>query len=57
MIEYGEVLPGSGKEKVWFSKLSKKLMESAAKSLNFADAIFHRDNLSILQHELKNRKK
>ncbi len=38
-------------------RLSKKLMESAAKSLNFADAIFHRDNLSILQHELKNRKK
>ena len=25
MIEYGEVLPESGKEKLWFSKLSKKL--------------------------------
>ena len=25
MIEYGEVLPESGKEKVWFTKLSKKL--------------------------------
>ena len=25
MIEYGEVLPESGKEKQWFSKLSKKL--------------------------------
>ena len=25
MIEYGEILPESGKEKEWFSKLSKKL--------------------------------
>ena len=25
MIEYGTVLPESGKEKEWFSKLSKKL--------------------------------
>ena len=25
MIEYGEVLPESGREKQWFSKLSKKL--------------------------------
>lgn len=37
-------------------RLSKKLMESAAKSLNFADAILHRDNLSILKKELKGRK-
>ncbi len=25
MIEYGAVLPESGKEKLWFSKLSSKL--------------------------------
>ena len=25
MIEYGEVLPKSGKENIWFSNLSKKL--------------------------------
>ena len=37
-------------------KHSKKLMENAAKSLNFTDAILHRDNLIILKKELKNRK-
>ena len=37
-------------------KYSKKLMENAAKSLNFTDAILHRDNLIILKKELKNRK-
>ena len=31
MIEYGEVLPQSGKEKVWFSKLSKKLKKKLSK--------------------------
>ena len=31
MIEYGEVLPKSGKEKVWFSKLSKKLKKKLSK--------------------------
>ncbi len=31
MIEYGEVLPESGKEKVWFSKLSKKLKKKLSK--------------------------
>ena len=31
MIEYGEVLPDSGKEKVWFSKLSKKLKKKLSK--------------------------
>ena len=31
MIEYGEVLPASGKEKVWFSKLSKKLKKKLSK--------------------------
>ena len=37
-------------------KSSKKLMEDAAKSLNFTDAIIHRDNLKILKKELKSRK-
>ena len=31
MIEYGEVLPKSGKEKIWFSKLSKKLKKKLSK--------------------------
>ena len=31
MIEYGEVLPESGKEKAWFSKLSKKLKKKLSK--------------------------
>ena len=31
MIEYGEVLPDSGKEKEWFSKLSKKLKKKLSK--------------------------
>ena len=31
MIEYGEVLPESGKEKVWFTKLSKKLKKKLSK--------------------------
>ena len=31
MIEYGEVLPESGKEKEWFSKLSKKLKKNCPK--------------------------
>ena len=31
MIEYGEVLPVSGKEKDWFSKLSKKLKKKLSK--------------------------
>ncbi len=31
MIEYGEVLPESGKEKVWFSKLSEKLKKKLSK--------------------------
>ena len=31
MIEYGAVLPESGKEKVWFSKLSKKLKKKLSK--------------------------
>ena len=31
MIEYGEVLPESGREKVWFSKLSKKLKKKLSK--------------------------
>ena len=31
MIEYGEVLPESGKEKVWFSNLSKKLKKKLSK--------------------------
>ena len=31
MIEYGEVLPESGKEKLWFSKLSKKLKKKLSK--------------------------
>ena len=31
MIEYGEVLPESGNEKVWFSKLSKKLKKKLSK--------------------------
>ena len=31
MIEYGEVLPESGKEKRWFSKLSKKLKKKLSK--------------------------
>ena len=31
MIEYGEVLPGSGKEKVWLSKLTKKLKKKLSK--------------------------
>ena len=31
MIEYGEVLPESGKEKEWFSKLSKKLKKKLSK--------------------------
>ena len=31
MIEYGEVLPVSGKEKLWFSKLSKKLKKKLSK--------------------------
>ena len=31
MIEYGEVLPESGKEKIWFSKLSKKLKKNCPK--------------------------
>ena len=31
MIEYGEVLPESGKEKTWFSKLSKKLKKKLSK--------------------------
>ena len=31
MIEYGEVLPESGKEKVWFSQLSKKLKKKLSK--------------------------
>ena len=25
MIEYGEILPKSGKEKIWFNKLPKSL--------------------------------
>ena len=37
-------------------KSSKKLMEDAAQSLNFSDAILHRDNLAILKKELKKRK-
>ena len=31
MIEYGEVLPESGKEKEWFFKLSKKLKKKLSK--------------------------
>ena len=31
MIEYGEVLPESEKEKIWFSKLSKKLKKKLSK--------------------------
>ena len=31
MIEYGEVLPESGKEKEWFSRLSKKLKKKLSK--------------------------
>ena len=31
MIEYGKVLPESGKEKEWFSKLSKKLKKKLSK--------------------------
>ena len=31
MIEYGQVLPESGKEKLWFSKLSKKLKKKLSK--------------------------
>ena len=31
MIEYGVVLPESGKERVWFSKLSKKLKKKLSK--------------------------
>ena len=31
MIEYGAVLPESGKEKVWFSNLSKKLKKKLLK--------------------------
>ena len=31
MIEYGEVLPKSGKEKAWFSKLPKKLKKKLSK--------------------------
>ena len=31
MIEYGEVLPESGKEKLWFSKLSEKLKKKLSK--------------------------
>ena len=31
MIEYGEVLPESGKEKIWFSKLSKKIKKKLSK--------------------------
>ena len=31
MIEYGEVLPESGKEKSWFTKLSKKLKKKLSK--------------------------
>ena len=31
MIEYGEVLPKSGKEKIWCSKLSKKLKKKLSK--------------------------
>ena len=31
MIEYGEVLPKSGNEKIWFSKLSKKLKKKLSK--------------------------
>ena len=31
MIEYREVLPESGREKVWFSKLSKKLKKKLSK--------------------------
>ena len=31
MIEYGEVLPKSGKEKKWFSKLPKKLKNKLSK--------------------------
>jgi hypothetical protein len=31
-------------------------MEDAAQSLNFTDAILHRDNLAILKKELKKRK-
>ena len=31
MIEYGAVLPESGKEKEWFSKLSKKLKKKLSK--------------------------
>ena len=31
MIEYGEVLPESGKEKEWFYKLSKKLKKKLSK--------------------------
>ena len=31
MIEYGAVLPKSGKEKEWFSKLSKKLKKKLSK--------------------------
>ena len=31
MIEYGEVLPESGKEKAWFSKLPKKLKKKLSK--------------------------
>ena len=31
MMEYGEVLPESGKEKVWFSNLSKKLKKKLSK--------------------------
>ena len=50
------IKPLSTKELRKEIRLSKKLMESAAKSLNFADAILHRDNLSILKKELKGRK-
>ena len=31
-------------------------MEDSAQSLNFTDAILHRDNLVILKKELKKRK-
>jgi hypothetical protein len=31
MIEYGEILPESGKEKIWFSGLSDKLKNKLKK--------------------------
>ena len=34
MIEYGTVLPKSGKEKEWFSKLSKKIKKKLSKIEN-----------------------